>query len=109
MRPVRKRRYERTPSLVLLNIEVLSTHKMGRAAIINISPGGAGFVSEVNCPNGEEVMMRFTFRSGKFYLLEGIISRVRDLGGRFEYGVKFRKMGFFDRLKLLKLISIVKK
>lgn len=105
---LKKRKYKRAPTLVLLNVEIPGVpQKSGRAAVTNISMGGAAFESSIEFSEEDDIDLRFTLPGEKIYLLEGVIKRVHNRGGNFECGVEFKKLSFFDRIKLLKLISII--
>lgn len=108
-----KRKYQRKATLVLLDItDINDNKKMGRAALVDISIDGAGFESHLEFKAGDNIVLRFTFPGQKIYVLEGIIRRVTDktgITGIFAYGAQFKKMGFFDKINLRKLIFKVSK
>jgi len=103
------RKYERAATLVLLNVESLSApQKSGRAAVTDISIGGVAFESDIEFNIDDDVLIRFIFHGHNVYVFEGIIKRVESKGGLYSYGVELKEIGFFKKIKLKRLISIIK-
>lgn len=105
-----RRKYKRENTLSLLSIDSL-THieKSGRAAVVDISIGGAAFESSVEFEKGEKVVLRFTGEWDRIQIIEGIITRVENRIGVYVHGVEFTDKGFFNNLRIKKLISKLKK
>ena len=104
------RKHDRKPTLVLLDVSNADApDDTGRAAVVDISIGGCAFESNFKLSEGDRVIMRFTLPGNKLYVMEGEVKRVRFSTGAFVYGIKFMKLGFFGKIKLRKLISIIRK
>jgi c-di-GMP-binding flagellar brake protein YcgR len=105
-----ERKHKRKHTLVLLDVsDPENTDKGGRAAVIDISTGGAAFESAVKFEKGEPVELRFTMAKGKVFVVDAAVRRVRERTGAHVYGVEFLDLGFFDKLKVKKLIATVAK
>ncbi len=104
------RRYERIATLVLLNAtNPNTTQAPSRAALIDISIGGAAFECSTEFFVGDSITLR-VIRSGKnIYALNGVIKRIQNKVGIFLYGVEFKDMTSSDNKKLKKLISKIGK
>ena len=105
-----ERKHKRKHTLVLLDVsDPENPDKSGRAAVIDISSGGAAFESAVKFEKGEPVELRFTLAKGKVFAVDSVVRRVRERTGAHVYGVEFQNLGFFDKLKVKKLIATVSK
>ncbi|MDA3792901.1 MAG: PilZ domain-containing protein [Elusimicrobia bacterium] len=105
-----ERKNKRKHTLVLLDvIDPEDPHKHGRGAVVDISSGGAAFESAVDFEEGDPVELRFTLPGGKVYAMNAVVRRARERTGATVYGVQFQDLGFFEKLRLKKLISHVTK
>jgi c-di-GMP-binding flagellar brake protein YcgR len=105
-----KRKYNRASTQVLLNVSTLDDAdiKTGRAAITDISKGGAGFVSTTKFDEGENVELKFILPGNKYYIFIGVIKRVKKLTNTFSYGIEFKDLNFLDKIELKKLTSKIR-
>ncbi|MEA3506282.1 MAG: PilZ domain-containing protein [Elusimicrobiota bacterium] len=105
-----ERKHKRKNTLVLLDVlDPKNSDKSGRAAVIDISTGGAAFESAIRFEKGEPVELRFTIARGKVFVVDAVVRRVKERTGAHVYGVEFQDLGFFDKLKVKKLIATVAK
>ncbi|MBN2407804.1 MAG: PilZ domain-containing protein [Elusimicrobia bacterium] len=105
MRPT-QRKHKRKATLVLLYVaDSNDPGKVARAAVVDISMGGAAFESSIKFSAGDEVILRFTLPKEKIYVINGVIRRTSERTGALVYGVQFKEMNFFGKFRLRKLIS----
>lgn len=103
----KKRRYSRKKTLYNLNIVNTKTpHKTARAAVIDISLGGAAFECvDEKFEEGEPVELRFVFSEEKVNVFTGTVKRVHETDtGSFFHGVQFEDLSLIDKFKLFILI-----
>ncbi|MGM0442295.1 MAG: PilZ domain-containing protein [Elusimicrobiota bacterium] len=102
-----KRKHNRKETLFVLNIVDLNNpHATARAAVIDISMGGAAFECvDKRFEEGDSVELRFVFSESKVYVFSGTVKRVHQReDGTFFHGVQFRDLGLIDKIKLFILI-----
>lgn len=87
--------------MVLLNVvDSKDNRKEARAAVVNMSPGGAAFESSIKFPRGRKVILRFTIDDKKAYVVDGVVKRVEQKTGSYIHGVKFKNLNFIEKIKL---------
>jgi len=100
-----RRKYKRIKAIVLLDVYRKGEYvPAGRGCITDISLGGCGFESTAQFKTGDEVVLVFTLPNKKIFSIEGIIRRIGRSTGTFSYGVQFKEMSFFKKIKLRFLI-----
>ena len=85
--------------------DVNKPEKIARAAVVDISLGGAAFESTIEFAEGDQVFLRFTLPKEKIYVIKGVIRRTSSKMGASIYGVQFDEMGFMKKFQLKRLIS----
>ncbi len=105
---ISQRKYERVPTLVLLSVEEAnSTKSPSRAAVINLSMGGSAIETNAKFYLGDHIVLRFSLAKDKFFVFEGIIKRISEGIGVFNYGVEFKDLTSSDKKNLKKLIKLI--
>ena len=101
-----QRRHKRLDTLVLLYVSSSETaDKHGRAALVNVSRGGAAVETQVKFEEKEKIVLRFTLPNKKIYIINGKICRADAKIGINVYGIQFETPGFIGRFKRAFLVS----
>lgn len=101
----KRRKYERTEAIVLLDL--YKQNKLtpeGRGCVMDISLGGSRIESTSDFHVDEDIVLYFTLKNSDVFVIEGIVRRKTPSTGTFSYGIQFKELGFFKRMKLRRLI-----
>jgi len=103
------RKSKRVSSAILIDIfETTSAVPKGRGCIVDLSIGGLALESEASLPIGDELFLRIYVHDSndaapvEFYAQ---VMRFQEFGNIYHYGLKFTRLGFFDKFKLRKNIN----
>lgn len=96
-----KRRHARVPLTVLLELHTPSgVVPKGKGFIVNLGIGGAALESDEQFDIGDNFVFRFSVPDGKNFDFLGEIRWIKKGVLTKKYGVKFKNINFFEKMRL---------
>lgn len=100
-----KRRHQRISVAILIDIYLTeSSIPKGRGCIVNISIGGMAIESSTDLGLNTEIFLRVEL-DPEVFSFHGQIVRKDSKGPVFHYGVRYKKMSWFEKFKLRRYIN----
>ena len=104
------RKFERLSTLVLMTVyDAQFASETFRAALIDISTGGAAFETSAEFFVEQHIVIRIIYKEELLIVISGEIKRKSFCIGGLQYGVEFTKLSSKDKSSLRKMLSDLKR